>query len=438
MGTGDILRATKGDDVAARPLDDVTVVEIDSWMAAPSAGGILADLGADVIKVEPLSGDPMRGKTRSVRLGDDADPARVEFDYQFDVANRGKRSIAVDLESDRGREIVHRLCARAEVFLCNLLVHRQERFGLDPASLLATNPSLVHTTLTGYGTDGPDAWRPGYDVTAFFGRSGLYDAMREGEDGVVPMARPAQGDYTTGLALVSTILAALRLAERTGEGQVVETSLYETAVWTQACDYSVTAIDHRPLRPRPREAQILATANRFPCGDGRWIVLNMPQESAWPLLCKTIGREEWLDDERYVDVRSRFRNMAELVAGIDEALQANGRDEWGAVFDEVGIVWGPVLGLHEVVEDAQAQAIGLFPLLEHPDIGSYPTVASPVRFHTAEVGPRRPAPALGADTRAVLVDAGYEPDEIDQILADGQGVLRAGPGLEGPGRASDR
>ncbi|MEL7155917.1 MAG: CoA transferase, partial [Actinomycetota bacterium] len=342
-----------------RPLDDVTVVEIDNWMAAPSAGGILADLGADVIKVEPLSGDPMRGKTRTVRLGDDAPEARTAFDYQFDVANRGKRSVAVALDTDAGRDIVHRLCSEADVFVCNLLVRRQQRFGLDPETLLGVNPRLVHATLTGYGTEGPEAWRPGYDVTAFFGRSGLYDAMREGEDGVVPMARPAQGDYTTGLALVSTVLGALRLAERTGTGQVVETSLYHTAVWTQATDYSVTAVDERALRPRARNQQIIATANRFPCADGRWIVLNMPEDSAWPLLCKTIGREEWLDDERYGDLRSRFRNMADLVAGIDEAMQQHTRDEWGAIFDEVGIIWGPVLGLHEVVTDPQARAMGM-------------------------------------------------------------------------------
>lgn len=388
-------------------------------MAAPSAAGILADLGANVIKVEPLSGDPMRGKTRSVRLGDDADPARKDFDYQFDVANRGKRSVSVALDTEQGQEIVHRLCVTADVFLCNLLVHRQARFGLDPETLLGVNPRIVHATLTGYGTMGPEAGRPGYDVTAFFGRSGLYDAMREGEEGEVPMARPAQGDYTTGLALVSTILAGLRQAERSGEGQVVETSLYHTAVWTQATDYSVTAIDHRQLRPRARNQQIIATANRFPCGDGRWIVLNMPEESAWPLLCKTIGREEWLDDERYVDLRTRFHNMADLVAGIDEALQAKGRDEWGKIFDEVGIIWGPVLGLHEVVEDPQAQAIGLFPSLEHPAIGEYSTVSSPIRFHTADVGPKAPAPALGAHTRAVLEAAGYGPAAIDQLISDG-------------------
>lgn len=409
----------RGESVTERPLDDVTIVEIDSWMAGPSAGAVLADLGADVIKVEPLSGDPMRGTTRSVRLADGADRARSEFDYHFDVANRGKRSVSVALDSDGGREIVHRLCSSADVFMCNLLVDRQQRFGLDPATLLGVNPRIVHATLTGYGTMGPEAARPGYDVTAFFGRSGLYDAMREGEDGVVPMARPAQGDYTTGLALVGAILAALRLAERTGNGQVVETSLFHTAVWTQATDYSVTAVDRRRLRPRARDQQIIATANRFPCGDRRWIVLNMPQESAWPLLCKTIGREEWLDDERFADVRGRFHNMEELVAGMDEAMQAHSRDEWGRIFDEVGIVWGPVLGLHEVVEDPQAAAIGIFPDLDHPSIGTYPTVSNPLRFHTADVGPRSPAPNLGADTRAVLVDLGYTSTEIDRLLADG-------------------
>ena len=201
------------------PLDNVTVVEIDNWMASPSAGAILADLGADVIKIEPLSGDPMRDMGRPAKVSED----KKKFDYQFDVSNRGKRSIAIDLESEAGMEVVFLLIARADVFMCNLLKHRQDKFGLDPHNIKQANPRIVHATLTGYGTNGPEAHRPGYDVTAFFGRSGLYDAMREGETGTVPMARPAQGDHTTGLAFVAAILAALRLAERTGEAQVVET-----------------------------------------------------------------------------------------------------------------------------------------------------------------------------------------------------------------------
>ena len=400
----------------AAPLEGITVIEIDNWMAAPSAAVILADLGADVIKVEPLTGDPMRGMGRPPKIDDEQAKA---YDYGFAVDNRGKRSIAVDLTQDSGQELIRRLVAKADIFLCNLLINRQQKFGLDPDTLLGINPRLVHATLTGYGTTGPEAWRPGYDVTAFFGRSGIYDAMREGDDGIVPMARPAQGDHTTGLALVGAILAALRLAERSGEGQVVETSLFETAVWTQATDYATTAVDRAPVRRRPREQQLSATANRYPCGDGNWIVFNMPEPSAWPKFCKAVGCEAWIEDERFASPRERFRNMGELVPLIDAALAAKSRDDWGRVFDEHRIIWGPVLGLHEVASDPQAEAIGLFPEVDHPEIGRYRTVSVPMRFKTAEVGPRGPAPRLGEHTRSVLEAAGFSEAEIAGLQAEG-------------------
>jgi len=397
------------------PLDDVTVIEIDNWMASPSAGAILADLGADVIKIEPLSGDPMRDMGRPAKVSE----AKKKFDYQFDVSNRGKRSIAVDLDSEAGMEVVFSLIARADVFMCNLLRHRQDKFGLDPDSIKQANSRIVHATLTGYGTQGPEAHRPGYDVTAFFGRSGLYDAMREGETGTVPMARPAQGDHTTGLAFVSAILAALRLAERTGEAQVVETSLYETAIWTQATDYAITAVDLAPLRPRSRENMILPTANRYPCGDGKWIVLNMPEESAWPKLCRVIEREDLLADERLQDVRGRFQHMPELVAAIDEALSHRTRDQWGEIFDANDMIWGPVLGLHEVASDPQADALGVFPTIHSPDIGPYRTVAAPMRFADVQVGPKGPAPKLGQHTREILSEAGHGIEEIEALVEQG-------------------
>ncbi|MEX2326517.1 MAG: CoA transferase, partial [Pseudomonadales bacterium] len=390
----------------AAPLDDITVIEIDNWMAAPSAGAILADMGARVIKIEPLSGDPMRGNGR---------PPKVEgnvrdYDFQFDVDNRGKESIRLDLTSEHGIDVVHRLCRTAEIFMCNLLLERQIRFGLDPETLMSINPALVHATLTGYGTTGPDAWRPGYDVTAFFGRSGLYDAMREGTDGEVPMARPAQGDHCTGLAFTSAILAALRLAERTGEGQSVETSLYETAVWSQASDYATTAIDQAPVRQRARDEMLLPTANRYPCGDGKWVVFNMPEATAWPKFCKALERDEWLSDERLQDARSRYRLMHELVPKIDESLSVRGRDEWGKIFDDAGLIWGPVLALHEVVTDRQAEAINLFPTLTSAEIGAYRTVNIPMRFKNAKVGPRGPSPKAGEHTRAILAQAGFDKD----------------------------
>ena len=399
------------------PLDDITVVEVDSFMAAPSAAALLADMGARVVKVEPIHGDPMRGLSRPLKV----ESAFQGYDFQFDVDNRGKRSIGLNLNERDGIEVVHRLIAEAHVFLCNLLPKRQQRFGLDAGTLFKLRPGLVHATLTGYGTTGPDAWRPGYDVTAFFGRSGLYDAMREGENGVVPMARPAQGDHTTGLALSTAVLAALRLAERSGEGQVVETSLYETAVWTQASDFCVTAMDKAPVRRRARRQQLTPMTNRYPCKDGHWVVLNMLDAGAWERLCRALGREDWVDDERYATGKSRYRRMPELVDAIDEVLSARTRDEWGKVFDEHGVIWGPVLSLHEVPDDRHAQALGLFPAVEHPELGLYRTVNAPFRSHTAEVRPRGPAPVLGEHTRKLLSGLGYRETEI-QRLYDGKVV----------------
>jgi len=397
------------------PLEGITIVEVDNYMAAPSAGAILADLGARVVKVEPLSGDPMRGIGR---------PAKIEgplkgYDFGFDVDNRGKRSIAVALDTAAGSQVVQQLVRSAQIFLCNLLPQRQAKFGLDPETLMRINPALVHATLTGYGSNGPDALRPGYDVTAFFGRSGLYDAMREGDDGDVPMARPAQGDHTTGLALLGAILAALRLAERTGEGQVVETSLYETAIWTQASDFGVTAVDRASVRRRSRHQQLAPAANRYPCGDGKWIVLNTMGGSAFDKLCDALGANAWLTDERFKDASSRYRNMAELVDAIDAILLTRSRDEWGVAFDRAGLIWGPVLTLDEVANDGQAEAIGMFPEIEHEELGRYRSVRIPMRFRDADVRPRGPAPRLGQHTLEVLREAGVGADEIERLIAEG-------------------
>lgn len=401
------------------PLDDVLVVEVDSYMASPSAGAILADLGARVIKIEPLSGDPMRGGSRPLK-GRHAGGPLSGYDFQFDVDNRGKESFALALDQQKGADLARKLVRKASIFMCNLLPHRQHRFGLDAAALFKVQPGLVHATLTGYGSFGPDASRPGYDVTAFFGRSGLYDASREGDDGLVPQARPAQGDHTTGLAFVGSILAALRLAERTGKGQQVETSLYETAVWTQATDYAVTAVDQAPVRRRKRREQLAITGNRFPCGDGNWVVLNMlPDAKYWPRVCQVLGLVEIMQDARFADPSSRYRNMAALVDIFDEAFAKRSRDEWGRLFDEAGLIWGPVLGLHEVPQDPQALETGMFPEIEHPELGTYPTVRAPMRFVSAEVGPKGPAPGIGEHSEQLLRELGCSEEEIAGLLAEG-------------------
>lgn len=397
-----------------KPLDDVTVIEVASYVAAPSAGAILADLGADVIRVEPLRGDPWRGQARRPKVDEDL----RNYDYQFAVSNRGKRSVTIDLTSEGGLATMQKLVANAQVFMCNMLAPRQAKMGLDPASLHAVNPTLVHATLTGYGTTGPEAWRPGYDVTAFFARSGLMESTREGSDATPTMPRNGQGDQTTGLAFFGAIMAALRQAERTGEGQVVETSLLETAVWTLGCDYSITAVDEAFVRLRTRHEAIIATNNRFPCGDGKWMVITMPGEANYPKLCRVIGREDLIDHEDYATARDRLRNMAALTKELDETLATKSRWQWGELFDAEGIVWAPIQALDDVVRDPQAQAIGVFCDIPDTEVGTIRSVRIPMRFHTADVGPLGPPPAAGEHTDEVLQQLGLDTDDIAQLRRD--------------------
>jgi crotonobetainyl-CoA:carnitine CoA-transferase CaiB-like acyl-CoA transferase len=399
-------------------MDGVRVVEISSWMAAPSAGALLADMGADVVKVEPLTGDVVRGMARKAKGAPD-------IDHSFHMDNRGKRSVAVALDRADGAEIVRKLVDAADVFLCNLLPHRQDRYGLDPTTLHARNARLVHATLSGYGRVGPDATRPGYDVTTFFGRAAITDAMTE-PGGVAPMPRPAQGDHTTGLAMVTAILAALRVAERTGEGQVVDVSLFATAAWTMASDLAPTLVDGRPVSKRDRHHLITPLGNRFRCSDDRWIILNMPETRWWAPFCKTVERPELLEDERFGTVKDRFDNMPALIDLIDEAMATRTLAEWGRIFDEAGLIWGPASSIDELAADPQAVAIGLFPTIEHPE-GDFRTVGAPMRISGAEIRPRGPAPAVGADTTAVLADIGYTAEEVAALAAAGV----VGPGALG-------
>ncbi len=395
------------------PLSDLRVIEATNWMAAPGAAAILADMGADVVKVEPLTGDAVRGLMRPPKVADDA----PKIDYSFTVDNRGKRSVAIAFDQADGAEVMQRLIADADVFVCNLLPHRQARYGLDPETLLALNPRLVHATLTGYGLGGPDDERPGFDVTTFFGRGGVTDSMTE-PGSAAPNPRPAQGDHTTSLALVASILAALRLVDKTGEGQVVDVSLLATAAWTMATDLAAVLIDGRQPGKRDRRNVITPLANRFRCGDDRWLILNMPEPRWWPAFCEAIGRSEFLSDPRFDSPRDRFTNMPALIDLIDETFATKPIDEWGRLFDDAGLIWGPASTMSELASDPQAAAIGLFPEIHHPG-GSFRTVAAPMRIRGADITPRGPAPELAAHTEEILEALGYDPESIAALVASG-------------------
>ncbi len=397
----------------AAPLAGVRVVEVTNWMAAPSAGAMLADMGADVVKVEPLSGDVVRGMMRPPKVPE----GQAKIDYSFTFDNRGKRSVAVAIDQPHGGDVVRRMAATADVFLCNLLPQRQQRFGLDADTLIGLNPGLVHATLSGYGLQGPDAQRPGFDVTTFFGRGAITDSITD-PGGVAPAPRVAQGDHTAALALVTGILAALRLVDQTGEGQVVDVSLLATAAWTMATDLSAVLIDGRQPRKRDRHHAIAALANRFLCGDDRWIILNMPEPRWWPRFCETVGHPEWLEDPRFASQKDRFQNMPELTELIDAVFATKTLAEWGQIFDQAGLIWGPAATLAELAKDPQAHAIGLFPEVDHP-AGPFPTVAAPLQIRGADIRPRGPAPDLGSHTAEVLAQCGFSRSEVAALAAAG-------------------
>ncbi len=397
------------------PLDGVRVLEMTNWMAAPSAGAILADMGAEVVKAEPLTGDPMRNMGRPTKIP--ADDPRSALDPGFLVDNRGKKSIAVAVDKQEGADLIRRLVADKHVFLTNLLPRRQEKYGLDSSSLLAINPALVHATLSGYGRSGPDSWRPGYDVTAFFGRGTITDASIE-PGGLPPMPRPAQGDHTTGLALVASVLAALRLAETTGVGQVVDVSLFATAVWTQATELAPALVDKQPVTKRRRDQLVSILGNRFKCADGRWIILNMLENHWWPRFCEVVEQPTWLADERWKTVKGRFDTMPELLALVDALFASQPLQYWATRFDAGGLIWGPAQAVHEVINDPQARAEHFFVGVPGtPD--NFETLAVPIRIAGAEIAPRGPAPALGEHTDTVLAAAGLTPGEIASLRVTG-------------------
>ena len=285
---------------------------------------MLADLGADVVKVEPVAGDPVRGLMRQPRMADGTPPL---IDYCFQADNRGKRGIAVRLDHPEGAAIVSGLVARSEVFLCNLLPHRQERFGLDAPSLHRVNPALVHATVTGYGLNGPDALRPGFDVTTYFGRGAVLEALTEPGQ-VPPNPRPAQGDHATGLAMALAVLAALRLAEHTGRGQVIDVSLLGVAAWTGISDLAAALIDGRSPSKKDRHHMITPLANRYRCADERWFIFNMPEPRWWPVVCEAIGAADLLADDANDTVRSRYERMPELVDRFDALFERRPLEEW--------------------------------------------------------------------------------------------------------------
>lgn len=395
-------------------LGDIRVVELGVWVAGPSVGGLLADWGADVIKVEGPEGDPMRQMlARIIGHGETQSPP-------FDLDNRGKRSVVLDLQTEDGRAVALDLLDRADVFVTNLRPEAVERLGLGPDRLTDRNPRLVYASVTGYGREGPDAHRAGYDVGGFWARSGIASAtVPPGEP--PPALRGGLGDHVTGLTTTAGILAALLDRERSGRGQVVETSLLRTGMYCLGWDLGLQLRFGKVAATRPREREINPMVNAYRAADGRWFwLLGVESQRHFPRLCEAIGCPELVEDERFASARDRRHNAEELVGIFDEVFASRSRDEWTEVFDHHDVWWAPVNTPADVVEDPQALATGaIIDVPEGVDSPAHRAVASPVDFGGHPPGPGRPVPGLGEHTEEVLTELGYEPGELRRLRDEG-------------------
>jgi crotonobetainyl-CoA:carnitine CoA-transferase CaiB-like acyl-CoA transferase len=395
-------------------LEGIKVVELAQIMAGPTCGMLLADMGADVIKVEKLpGGDDTRSYTEPSIAGESA---------AFMMLNRNKRGIAVNLKTPGGLQVVKRLLAGADVVTENYRKGTLEKLGLGYEVLEELNPRLIYCAISGYGRSGPYADKGGFDLIAQ-GFAGIMSIT--GEPGGPPAKSGTSiADINAGILAALGILAAVIARGKTGRGQVVETSLMEAAVqqtFWQAASFFATGVN-----PGPTGSAHLLTApyQAFPTQDG-WINIGGANQSNWERIVKVIGRPELNDDPRFRTNGDRMKNLAALTPLIAERLRARPSAEWIREFEAAGVPVGPVNRIGDMLADPQVAAREMVLEVDHPRAGRVKTLGTPVKFSDTPGSVRRPAPLLGEHTREVLGELGYTPQEIEALQREGAVQLAA-------------
>ncbi len=398
-------------------LAGIRVVEMGLWVAGPAAAGILADWGAEVIKIEQIEGDPMR------KLFGALSGSKEERCPPFDLYNRGKKSIALDVNDPAGLALVQRLLATTDVFITNMRPQFLQRVGLDPDTLLAQQPKLIYASLTAYGLEGPDRDAPGFDMAAFSGRSGMAERATP-PGGAPPILPGGLGDNVTAMALVSGIAGALFHRERTGQGQLVSTSLLRTGIYSIGMDVSTRVGLGRiaPTLPRTRPQNPLM--NLYRAADGKWLwLVGAESQRHWPGMAQALGAPALIVDERFATPRDRRRNAEVLVAEFDRLLGQRSRAEWAEIFRRDDVWWAPVNSVDDLLHDPQVLAAGAFVRVPVAVGAQAPAdingVATPVDFSLTPCGPLGAPPVVGADADALLKDLGLTSDDIAQLRRSG-------------------
>jgi crotonobetainyl-CoA:carnitine CoA-transferase CaiB-like acyl-CoA transferase len=399
-------------------MDGIRVVEVASWTYVPVAGAVLAEWGADVLKIEhPESGDPQRGLAASglVPTG----PGGVA--HMMELPNRGKRSVGLDMRTEEGRRLLLELCATADVFLTNFRPQARRKLRIDVDDIRAVNPKIIYVRGSGQGQRGPDSERGGYDGCTFWGRGGPADIISNPDEGYpISQPGPAFGDVIGGLTIAGGISAALYHRERTGEPSIVDNSLLGTAMWATAASSMAAGlfgIDRMPQRDRKEMPNPLVGVYRT--SDGRFLSLIMLESDRyWGDLVNVLGRPDLEHDSRFVDAKARSENNAACIGLLDEIFALKTFAEWKTILQDAKGVWAPVQSASELLVDPQAIANGYVRDVEAKSGTTFQMIASPIQFDEKAPDLTR-GPDHGEHTDEVLGELGYDMDALLELKIKG-------------------
>jgi crotonobetainyl-CoA:carnitine CoA-transferase CaiB-like acyl-CoA transferase len=391
------------------------VIDTSNYIAGPAAAVILADYGADVVKIEPPDGGDAYRRFQTTP----GNPAS-SFDYGWQIDNRGKRGLALDLRSEAGQDVFRRLVAQADVLLVNAPLATRPRLGLEYASLAELNPRLIYASFTAYGETGPDAHRSGFDHTASWARSGLMDTIKPAPDSAPARVATGMGDHVAAVTLFAGIVSALYHRERTGRGTTVMTNLMANGLWMNAVQAQAMLFGAEYAYREPRDRSRFPLHNIYPTSDGRWFhLIAVPEDKYWPVLLDLLDDPGLRGDPRLVSAASRREHAHALIAALDSAFKRAPLSHWEAQLNGAGIPFGAVARLRDIPTDRQMRETGAIVPLAGIELSGAATVDSPLWLGDVRKAPARRAPRLGEHSAAVLAEYGIPADEIRELMASG-------------------
>lgn len=406
----------------AKPLEGIRVIELATYVAAPASARVLADLGAEVIKIESASGDPFRRNASVYHMPEESDLENP----CFDSVAVNKSFMALDLKSDKGKEVLEKLLEGADVFITNTREASLERLGLDYQSLSDKYPRLIYAHMLGYGRSGEMRNVPGFDYTCFGARGGVTATLSDTESDYPMVPGPAFGDFQASMCLTAGILAALLERDKTGKGNRVTASIHGTAVYNMSLAHAASQYGY--TIPMSRKSASNPFNNTYRSKDGFWIQLCVPDYNGdYDHFVIAIGREDLVGDARYNDIGELCSNgmLRKFIDIIDEALAQKDRDEWVDIFRAADISFESCLTSKEVLEDTEAWDNGYMRRFTYPTGHESIVFNNPLRLESQGEPPFKPSRGIGADTRMILETLGYSTSTIDEMIETGVAVQHA-------------